>query len=92
MSALDVLNGLNGEIQVGLVIGETVIPIIVGAVKDVKAWLGASGTIEFTVAITQGQSELESSVSDFTTVIQEINAERAKANPPLPPISIPSGS
>ena len=89
MATLAFLNGLNGEIQIGLVIADTVVPLIVGAVKDVKAFLNDQGQIEFSVAVTQGQADLAGAIADLTATLQEINAERAKANPPLPPITIP---
>jgi len=73
-TTIDTLNGLNGEIQIGLVIGETVLPIIVAAVKDVKAWLGSSGNIEFTLAVSDGQSKLSGAVADFLASLATINA------------------
>lgn len=87
VAALDVLNNLNGEIQIGLVIGNTVAPIIIAAVKDVKAWINSAGEIEFNLAVTQGQSALSASVADFLASLTEINAERAKDG--LPPITVP---
>ena len=81
------LTNLNGEIQLALLIGDKLVPIIVGAVKDIKSFLNETQEIEYTVVITTGQQNNQSTIDSATTALNEINAERTKAG--LPPLPIP---
>lgn len=82
----DFLTGITGDVQLALVVGNTIVPVIKGAVKEVKALLGDQ-TIDYQVVITTGAAELDGVVSEATTTLQQINEERKAAG--LDPLPIP---
>lgn len=77
--ALATISGITGAIQLGLVVEGQVVPIIVGAVKSIKAFLNESGEVEFTVALAKGEADIQDGVKAFQDSLALINAERAKA-------------
>lgn len=88
-SASDVLNKITGVVQIGALVEGNVVPIIIGTVKEVQSLIQGE-TIEYTVALSTGQDQLNTAAQNFTAALEAINAERAKAVPPLPPLDIPT--
>lgn len=83
----DTLNSINGVIQLATVVEGVALPVIVGVVKDVKAFLNAGGEIEYTVVITTGHQNVQDTLAATTDSLTKINAERVTAG--LPPLAIP---
>lgn len=81
---------INQEIALGLQIGNTLIPIIKGAVTAIKKILTPQGVVEYTVVITTDQGELLDvatvSIADLIAINTELKAQGATALPvPAPP-------
>lgn len=86
MALTDVLQNISGEVQLFSLVEGTLVPIIIGTVKEIKT-LVQGQTIEYTVAITTGIDKLTDAEAKFKTALQNINTERAKAG--LTPLAIP---
>lgn len=82
----DILNNLTGDVQIAALVEGTLVPIIIGTVKEVKVLLDGE-TIDYTLALSTGADNLDKATADFNETLTLINAERAKAN--LPPLTIP---
>ena len=78
------LANITGMIQLGLMVEGQVVPVIIGAVKDVKMLIEGE-TIEYTVAITTGKTNLDAAETNFKQALEAINTELVAAGkPPLP--------
>lgn len=83
------LNNITGDIQLGLNVGGLVLPIIIGEVKAIKAWLNDTGNIEFTIAVDTGKSNIAEGLQAFKDTLASVNAELAKdGKPPIPDPSV----
>lgn len=87
-SAVDVLNNINGVVQLATIVEGAVLPIVVGTIKEVKAFLTESGTIEYSVVLETGHQNVQDTLAATTEGLTIINEERAKAG--LPPLVIPT--
>lgn len=85
---VDALSNLTGDITLGMNVGGVVIPIVIGAVKDIKAWLNADQNITFTVALETGNQEAADGLQAFKDSLTSVNAELAKDG--KPPIADPT--
>jgi hypothetical protein len=83
---LSALASVNGEISLGLQVGALVLPFAKGVVTAVKKALsGGTETIEYTVAISTGQANLDHAMQVDQEVIDDVNAELARQGvAPLP--------
>jgi hypothetical protein len=79
MSTLDVINS---EVSLGLQLGGLLIPIIKGAITDIKKVISPQGVVEYTVVISTDQAELAEvatvSISDLIAINAELKAQGAK--------------
>lgn len=82
---VDSLNGVTGDIQLGLQVGEVVVPLVIGAVKSIKSWLDESGNITFTAAVDTGDQDIASGLQSFKSALAAANAELAKDGQPQVP-------
>lgn len=88
-SLLSVLTSVNAELSLGMTIGNTVIPIIVGIVKNIKS--AASGpTVEYTVVLQSENAILDSIITSGAADIATINAELAKFG--FPALAVPGAT
>jgi hypothetical protein len=82
---------INSEISLGLQVGSVLIPIIKGAIADIKQELTPQGTVTYTVVIATDQAELADvasiSIADLIAINAELKAQGAKPLdvPPAPP-------
>lgn len=84
MASVDFLNNVNGEVQLALLVGNQVVPVIKGVVKEVKTLLGDQ-TLDYQVVISTGTQELDDVVTEATDTLNQINQERVAAGQdPLP--------
>ena len=82
----DILTKFAGQVQIAALIEGTVVPIIIGTVKSIKVALQGQA-VEYTVAITTGEVNLQQAANNFSEALRKINIERAKAG--LAPLEIP---
>ena len=83
---LSVLGNITGTVQIAAMVGEELVPVIIGVVKEVKL-LAQGETIEYTVALSTGTDNLTGAATNFQRAIDLINAQRHIAGlPPLDPI------
>ena len=84
-AVVNTLNNLTGDISIGLQVGTVVVPIVIGAVKDIKAWLDSQETISFTVALDTGSQDIAAGMQSFKDSLAAINAElKADGKPEIP--------
>lgn len=82
---VDTLNNVTGDIQLGMNVGGIVIPIIIGGVKQIKAWLNEQGNIEFSVAVDTGNQDIAAGLQSFKDSLALVNTELVKdGKDPLP--------
>lgn len=84
---LNVLTSLNGEVQLGVTIGNVVVPLIAGVIKSIKG-SGAGQTIEYTVVIQSEQAVLDSIIASGAADLAAINAELVRMG--LTPLPVPT--
>lgn len=88
-SVVETIGNITGDIALGMNVGGVIVPIVIGAVKEIKAWLNEQGQIEFTVALATGEQEAADGLQSFKNTLATINAELAKdGKPPLPDPSV----
>ena len=84
---LNVLTSLNGGVQLGVTIGNVVVPLIAGVIKSIKT--GESGqTVEYTVVIQTEQAVLDSIIAAGASDLAAINAELVRMG--LAPLPVPT--
>ena len=82
-NALSILERIAGDVQLAALIGNNVVPIIIGTVKEVKVLLQGE-TIEYTVALSTGADKLSNASDNFQRAIDLINAAlEVDGKPPL---------
>lgn len=84
-AVVDTLNNLTGDITLGLQVGNVVVPIVIGAVQDIKAWLNDKEQISFTVAVDTGNQEAADGLQAFKDSLAAVNAELEKDGKPTVP-------
>lgn len=73
---LNALASVNGEVALALQIGEVALPFVKGAIKEVKSvFAGGVETIEYTVAVSTGQANLDHAMSVDDQIIADVNSE-----------------
>lgn len=86
-SAVNVLNSIAGTVQLATVVEGVVLPVVIGIVKDVKAYLNEKGDIEYSVVLTTGHQDVQDTLKATADTLTAINEERAKAG--LAPLVMP---
>jgi hypothetical protein len=85
---LDLLSSTNAAVSIGLVVGETVVPLIVGLVKEIKSQIAGEGDkVEYTVVVQAEHAVLDKIIADGTADLAAINAELERLG--LPPLAVP---
>lgn len=81
-NALGLLGNISGTVQLAVMVGEELVPVVEGIVKEVKV-LVQGETIEYTVALSTGAADLTGAANNFQKAIDTINAQRQIAGLPL---------
>ena len=84
---LKILTATNAEISLGLTIGNVVVPVIIGIIKQIKT--AVTGTeVEYTVVIKSTGALLDAIIAAGESDLNAINKELERFG--IPPLSIPS--
>ena len=88
-SLLDKIAQAEGDVQLGLVVGGTVISLITGTFKSIKTAIsGASGTMDYTVVIQGQEAQLDADIAETVADIETANAELARMGYPQIPLPV----
>jgi hypothetical protein len=79
-----VLTNINTGVSIATTVSGVLTPVISGIVKGVSQ----VDSQTFQVTISLGNQNLDEAHQNFSDSLAAINAERAAANPPLPPIVV----
>ncbi len=71
---LSALANVNGEIALGLQVGTLVLPLVKGIIKEVKS-LSGEETIEYTIAVSTGQANLDHAMQVDDLILADVNSE-----------------
>lgn len=86
-SLLKILTASNAELSLGISIGQVVVPLVIGLVKEIKT--NVIGTdVEYTVVLKSNKALLDNIIASAETDIAAINAELARFG--LPPLADPA--
>lgn len=77
--ALGALALINGDVALGLQIGNVLVPVIKGVVSDIKSIMSPQGTVTYTVVISTDQAELSSianiAISDLMAINEQLKGQ-----------------
>src|ERR1700752_2797243 len=72
---------VNADVSLGLQLAGVVVPLIKGAITDIKSIMTPQGTVEYTVVITSDQKELSAiaqvSLADLVAINAQLKAQKA---------------
>lgn len=82
---LSALASANAEIALGLQVGAIVLPLAKGIIRAVKDAVSGEEVIEYTVAISKGQVNLDHAMAVDDAIVADVNAELIRQGvAPLP--------
>jgi hypothetical protein len=84
---LNALANVNGEVALALQVGSLVLPLVKGVIKEVRSLTGTE-TIEYTIAVSTGEANLDHAIKVDDDVVADVNSELVRQGvAPLPATS-----